>query len=201
MFQTSSVVFGSLIALLFWVWREPSLASNLEPVRAATLTLRVQDRAGNPLPARVRIAPRHWAARALGQASEQQRVIDGSDAQFELAPGDYRVYVSRGPEWSLTELALHAGSGARLRRNIELTREITLAGWTATDLHVHTARSPDADGGVRALDLAAEGIELGVATDHNHVGDLDHPQHRHGAKHIERQPAIGPFTRHLRSGS
>ncbi|HKP63295.1 MAG TPA: CehA/McbA family metallohydrolase [Polyangiales bacterium] len=184
-----------MIALVFWIWREPSLASNAKPASTATLTLRVQDRSGNLLPARVRIAPRSFTARAFGQVSEMQRAIDGEDSQFVLAPGDYRVYVSHGPEWSLAELALHADAGAHVRRNVELEREIELPGWTASDLHVHTERSPDARGGVRALDLAAEGIALGVATDHNAIGDLGGEiDSLPGAEITTWQPEIGHFN-------
>lgn len=197
--RTSLATTLGLLALTGWLLRA-SVASSAREVPDATLLLRVQDHSGKPLAARVRIESRSWTARALSRAidrtRELERAIDGNAARFSLAEGDYRVFVSHGPEWSLAELELHASPGAQLARSVVLARELSLPGWTASDLHLHTARSVDAArSGVCALDLRAEGIELGVATDHNHIGGLDAEiDSVDGAEITTWQPEIGHFN-------
>lgn len=144
---------------------------------AGLLRVCVTDPAGLPLAARVRVEPQTWRERMRLElrGEDVQRVVRLQGAEeLQLAPGQYRVVVSRGPEWSLHRAPLRIAAGQVLEHTVVLERQAALPGWRAADLHLHTARSQDAEhhGGVSPLALRAEGIELAVASDHNQIGDL-----------------------------
>ena len=92
---------------------------------------------------------------------------------LQLPPGRYDVLATRGPEYSLPrqELEVNADWGATFRA--ELRRTVDTSGYLASDFHVHASPSRDSSVSLteRVLTLAAEGIELAVPTDHNHVTD------------------------------
>jgi hypothetical protein len=204
-----SAVCAGIVLLGLSILRGESRASSVWSATSpeqAKLALRVCDPDGRPIEARVRVAPSDWAERVrLGSFGDPRRTLDVRGAELTLAPGDYRVFVSRGPEWSIAEFKFHAQGGTHALRNLELRHEVSLPGWHGADLHVHTPRSPDAaehGGGVRALDLIAEGVELAVGTDHNRIGGLGRGiESLAGAEITTWQPEIGHFNafplRHL----
>jgi hypothetical protein len=139
------------------------------------LELRVRDAQGKPLLARARIAPGSWHERVrLAQWVDRQVVVAESGASVTLPSGDYRVWISRGPEWSLHEADVRVEGGLTARREATLEHEISLAGWGGADLHVHTQHSFDAAerGGVSSRDLEAEGVAFAAVTDHNAISSL-----------------------------
>lgn len=90
-----------------------------------------------------------------------------------LPPGRYRVIVDRGFEYSAFEAPIEVRAGARTVVSAELERVVDTRGWLSADLHLHCAPSPDAPQPLeeRVTSLAAAGVEVGVATDHNRVTD------------------------------
>ncbi len=92
---------------------------------------------------------------------------------IELPAGRYDVLATHGPEYSLPrqELELNAELGATFRG--VFSRTVDTSGWLAADFHLHASPSKDSNVPLhdRVLTLAAEGIELAVPTDHNHVTD------------------------------
>ncbi len=91
-----------------------------------------------------------------------------------LAPGRYRIYATRGPEFDVheTELTLTAGERQTLALD-EPERGFKTPGWIGADLHVHSALSMDS-----ALPLpeqlaafAANGGEVVVNTEHDRLYD------------------------------
>ena len=184
------------------------LFAALVPVLSATtsasnestgwLLLRVEDTRGQPLAARVRVRPQSWAERGRLQIWQGIDVLarDGH-AQVALAPGRYEVFVSRGSEWSLSRSDLDVLHGVSVQRTAILSHQVSLPGWHAADLHVHTEHSSDAKahGGVSAAALLAEGIELAVATDHNRIGDLGPGiESAPGAEITTWAPEVGHFN-------
>lgn len=158
---------------------------DLRPLRVS-----VRDPSGRPLPARLtlldasgaRAVP--WFAARDGTAVRDGLVYTGDgEAACELPAGRYVVHATRGAEWSLAsaEADLSGPPGAPLALRLELRREVDTRGWIAADTHVHTlAFSGHGDASVaeRVVTLAGEGVELAVATDHNHQTDYRPEQAR-----------------------
>ena len=87
-----------------------------------------------------------------------------------LPPGEYRVLVGRGFEYSLEEQLINVRKDDGKYLGFKLVRQVDTEGWVACDTHVHTlTHSGHGDSTVqeRMVTLAGEGIELPIATDHN----------------------------------
>ncbi len=165
------------VAVGNFVLHHESLRSLLKLQR---VTLRVIDgAAGGALPARIAIESVEGKAADIYLAdSERVAIREGliyvpGGAQFELARGKYRIAATRGMEWSraeqLVELAAEPAS-----LELKLRREVDTTGFVAADTHIHTytfSGHGDATVEERMLSLAGEGVELAVATDHNHNTD------------------------------
>src|SRR5690606_8901119 len=98
---------------------------------------------------------------------------DGTDPALYLpAGGTYRIFASRGTEWSV---ASHPVTGtANVELTFELKRVVPTDGYVATDWHVHQVGSPDSpvlnDDRIRSV--VSAGIEVFAATDHDYIADL-----------------------------
>ena len=98
----------------------------------------------------------------------------GTPTTLELPAGRYFVYATRGMEWSRAERHIVVRPGAPLQVSLKIAREVDTTGFIAADTHVHTltfSGHGDASIEERMLTLAGEGVELAVATDHNHNTD------------------------------
>jgi hypothetical protein len=94
-------------------------------------------------------------------------------AELRVRPGTYEIVSSRGPEYDLGSTWVTVGPAETRSVTHKLTRVVDTAGWIAGDLHVHSKNSIDSALSLdeRVLALVAEGVEWGVATDHNYVTD------------------------------
>ncbi len=94
-------------------------------------------------------------------------------ASRTIAPGTYRVIVDRGLEYSAYDTFVTIRENERSYVAAEIDRVVDTRGWLAADLHLHAEPSPDAPQSLedRVLSLAASGVEVGVATDHNRITD------------------------------
>ncbi|MGI9324204.1 MAG: CehA/McbA family metallohydrolase [Pseudomonadales bacterium] len=102
-----------------------------------------------------------------GVASDRQ--------ELPLPAGDYRVYATRGIEYSLTESEISLKPGQRLRLEIDTpVQTVPTPGYIATDLHVHSG--PSMDNGFstreRVRTFVAEHGEVMVATEHETLFDF-----------------------------
>jgi len=149
---------------------------------AQSLTVGIKDADnGKPLPCRITVTDESGALAALHPAPGQRLAhrpgviyVSHGRARIGLLPGRYTVYASRGFEYSVakTEVEIKANKFASL--NLQLQREVPTPGLIATDTHIHTlTRSGHGDSNEeeRMHTIAGEGIELAVATDHNHHAD------------------------------
>jgi hypothetical protein len=147
--------------------------------RAAELAYSVTDADGQPLPARLvltgipptqnpNLGPYHSAHGAANVSC----TADGRGT-IQLPPGRYSVLATHGLEYGVDEQVVEVteARGATLRAT--LSHVVDTAGWVAADFHLHAEPSGDSEVPLpdRVTTLLAEGIELGVATDHNHVTD------------------------------
>jgi hypothetical protein len=155
------------------------LRLNLVPPRPGTLSYLITDELEQPLSGRL-------VVRGVPPTKDPDLVPNENEAgsknmlysltgagSVQLPPGRYDVLATHGPEFSLPrqELEVNAELGATFRG--ELKRTVDTSGYLAADFHVHASPSTDSNVPLtdRVLTLAAEGIELAVPTDHNHVTD------------------------------
>ena len=126
---------------------------------------------------------------------------DGADPRPALpAPGTYRIIASRGTEYSIASHVLELSAGMP-EPDIELTlQKVSPAeGYIASEYHVHQLGSMDSAVTYerRVASMAAEGIELFAATDHDFVSDLQPVVERLGlTSHVRALPGleVTPFA-------
>ncbi len=95
-------------------------------------------------------------------------------ATLSVPAGDYILHAGRGFEWSVGRAAVALGASGTKEVALTLRREVPTEGWIAADSHIHTlTHSGHGDATIeeRMLTIAGEGIELAIATDHNHHTD------------------------------
>ncbi len=151
---------------------------------AAEFAFEILDPRGEPLPARLSFVPPDGSVPELFTAVDaapqelaaRRNVVytrSGSGA-ITVPPGAYRVYASRGLEWSLAQESFELRAGERAHWRAELVHEIDSTGWVSGDFHLHTlTHSGHGDANLleRVLSFLGEGLEFAVATDHNHNTD------------------------------
>ena len=100
---------------------------------------------------------------------------DPADEAIVVPAGtSYRVYFSHGPEWSVSSVKIDAVAGQRTTLpTVTLHHIVDTTGYVATAFHEHSLGSPDSPVPFekRLAALAAEGIELFAATDHDRLTD------------------------------
>ena len=129
--------------------------------------VRVDFAAGDPAGADPAFVPgRPSGAAAYGY------VRDG-DLDLQLEPGEYRVTVHRGVAWELTEEEVTISAGGRVAVTADLVEVVSPAGVLRADPHSHAAPSGDGEIGMshRLLTHAANGVQVHIGTDHDHVAD------------------------------
>lgn len=92
-----------------------------------------------------------------------------------LPPGTYRVYATRGPEYSLEKAEVSVVAGNDTVLNIaEPSLVVETAGFISADFHVHSGPSFDTvmPRAKRVATYLAEGAEVLVATEHETVFDF-----------------------------
>lgn len=110
-------------------------------------------------------------ARLLQLAIRAGTVFSGTgNATLGLPAGRYVAFVGRGFEYSLKRVEFELQKGSALKHSIKLRREVPTEGLVACDTHSHTlsySGHGDAMLSERLVTIAAEGLELPVAADHN----------------------------------
>ena len=100
----------------------------------------------------------------------------GSDGvvEFDLEPGSYRVVVSRGIEYSISDQAVTITAGAQTVITAQIANVLDTAGFVSSEFHVHGVNSADSrvSHGERVNDYAGEGIDHLIMTDHHFHTDL-----------------------------
>ncbi len=95
-------------------------------------------------------------------------------ATIGLRPGQYVVHAGRGFEYNVSQQRVTISAREVRPVTMQIRREVPTPGWIACDSHVHTltySGHGDATVNERAVTIAGEGIELAIATDHNHHTD------------------------------
>lgn len=143
-----------------------------------------------PLPARITVVDPRAALMPLRAAPDQRLAVrtgvvysgDGR-ARLLLGRGDYVIYAGRGFEYSVATERISLQPGETRPLALTVRREVPTPGLIACDSHIHTltfSKHGDATIDERMLTIAGEGIELAIATDHNHHADYAEPARQAG---------------------
>lgn len=136
----------------------------------AKVTFLGRDGSDNPLFARGHSRLAHWGAVAYHRA-----YVSNAEGALSVPAGRYDIWVSRGIEYTLAAARnVLVRPGEPLILEAALRRVVAPPGWISADLHVHTANSADSPVPLEARvhQFAADGVEVLVATDHNHISDI-----------------------------
>jgi predicted metal-dependent phosphoesterase TrpH len=150
--------------------------------RLGTLRIKVQDsHTKKPIPARVTILdqsgnlpPLYHSVPSLTPTRNGIVYPPFGTCSVELPEGKYEIWASRGTEWGVDSKAVTVVFAKTVSTSLNVSKEVDTTGFVATDTHVHTLTySGHGDSSVRErqVTLAAEGVELPIATDHNHNTD------------------------------
>ena len=145
------------------------------------VVVRVTDaKSGLPLPCRLTILDRDGRPAALTPEKHSSLayrpgvIYTGTgEAAFMAAAGRYTLHATRGLEYGLATRPLDV-SASPVEVSLRLEREVDTAGYVSCDPHIHTlTHSGHGDSTIeeRMATIAGEGIELAIATDHNHHTD------------------------------
>jgi hypothetical protein len=112
---------------------------------------------------------------------------DGTDPALYLpAGGTYRIYASRGTEWSIDSAAVSGAASVNV--GFHLKHVVPTDGYLATDWHVHQVGSPDSAilSDERIRSAVSGGVEMFATTDHDYVSDLEPLVQQMGLDHLVR---------------
>ncbi len=156
---------------------DPAAVDDLRP-QAGRLRWHITERGGGVVPARILVRgvpptpDPDWGDDPYGGAALEAIATIG-DGEIPIPPGRYRAVVTRGFEYTAAQQELTVAEGGAASIDATIERVVDTQGWISADLHVHAVPSPDAptllDDRVRSL--AASGVEVAAATDHNAVTD------------------------------
>ena len=94
---------------------------------------------------------------------------------FDMEPGSFRLYVSRGPEYSVWEAPVTTVAGATSVHAAQIARVVDTTGFVSSDHHVHAIASADSrvSNNDRVRQFAGEGVDNVIMTDHHAHTDLN----------------------------
>ena len=170
----------------------------------ARVTFGVSDGTGRPVDARVVLVPADAATASAtrgqlygafdactpllgpphgGSPACNQVLVRGS-ASADVPAGSYHVYATRGPFHTLAHRRIDVATGPQSVDLFVDPLPVAPAGTLSADLHVHSRMSfdttfPDED---RVLSLAAAGLDVVAATDHDVFGRYDEALDRAGLR-------------------
>lgn len=139
----------------------------------------IMDEQGQDTPCKVQFHPRKGTAKLdLGPTDRAHGCVDqwhSATGTFTvpIPAGEYRVIVTRGPEFDAITQDLVVEKGEIVTFGGTLVRSVRTEGWVSTDFHNHSTPSGDNTCGTadRLINLAAEHIEFAPTTEHNRIYD------------------------------
>ncbi|MFT6397863.1 MAG: hypothetical protein ACJAYU_002618 [Bradymonadia bacterium] len=147
------------------------------------LRLNVTDADGTPIPSRLSVLGIDTSApdrRLDGDGFDPLppgvvQMDDTADGTFDLfvEPGPVDIVVTRGIEWSLHRQEIDLQPGDDITLDVTLHHVVDTDGFLSGDFHVHAAPGPDSTITYerRVTNMAAEGVDVIVATDHAFITD------------------------------
>ncbi len=158
-----------------------------QALQLGTVTVKVstgEDK--RPLPARITVVDTQGRLAKLYDVRTPTNAVRpgilytlGAGDSFSLPAGDYTLYATRGMEWGVAKQQISVESGQPQIQALTISREVDTTGFVACDSHIHTLPGSghgNATYAERMITIAGEGIEVAVATDHNHISVYDQLQ-------------------------
>ncbi len=159
-------------------WVAPEKLASATPPTSGTLRWRVREKGNSVVPARIVVrglagTPDPWWGEDPLDGAALNVLHTDRDGAIAIPPGRYHAMVTRGFEYTMHEQDVTVVAGQPVDVVAELEHVVDTRGWISADLHVHAVPSPDAPTPLveRVRSLAAAGVEVAVATDHNAVTD------------------------------
>lgn len=172
-----------------------------EALAESGVTIEVVDEdSGRPTPARITVLNDAGALQTFSAGSNDGLAVRpglaytvSGRAELRLPAGEYSVYAGRGFEYSLASAKVRLMVGETEHLVLSIRREVPTDGWVASDTHIHTVTHSghgDATLSERIVTLAAEGVELPIATDHGVYVDYEQMARKLGARQFF-TPVVG----------
>lgn len=163
-----------------------------QALQLETVTVKVNTPAGQPVPARITVVNQRGELAKLYNARQPTNAVRpgilytlGTGDSFELPPGKYTLYATRGMEWGVARQPIEVDKKQPLDFTLVISREVDTSGFLACDSHIHTLPGSghgNATFEERMITIAGEGIEVAIATDHNHISDYTKHQKTAGTQ-------------------
>jgi hypothetical protein len=153
------------------------------PKRATIHVKAIESDSGQPLPVRVQIIPNTAIAKsppAFGVISDEpddrlyrEYAING-ELSVPVPPGGYRVVVTHGYEYELSDTPVLAQEGQESLVAAALKHSVDTTGSMCADFHVHSQYSVDSPDPVEAKVRAAlaDALEIPVSSEHEYIIDF-----------------------------
>ena len=161
-----------------------------QALQLKTIAVKVKTAEGQPVPARITVV------NELGQLVKLYDVRTATNAvrpgilytlgvgdTFALPPGKYTLYATRGMEWGVAKQSIVVDGRQSQSHKLVISREVDTKGFLACDSHIHTLPGSghgNATYEERMITIAGEGVEIAIATDHNHISDYSKYQRASG---------------------
>lgn len=177
---------------------QPAVLRNFElqphPLKQAlkleTISVKVNTEKGQPVPARITVVNHLEQLVKLYNVRKPTNAVRpgilytlGTGESFDLPPGKYTLYATRGMEWGVAKQPIVVESQKPQSHTLVISREVDTTGFVACDSHIHTLPGSghgNATYPERMITIAGEGIEVAIATDHNHISDYARYQTQSG---------------------
>lgn len=179
----------------------------LELLPAGTLTVRVQDSAGDPVHGRVELFRTGLTPSPF--APESMRIVEGwtgtsagsayaafGEATILLPAGTYEAVASRGFAYTTATEALTVEAGQESEITLVIDQVVDTTGWVSSDFHIHAERSPDSSvpHDIRALQALTTNLDVPIITEHVNVAGLQHAAEHAGIGGLIAGPAGQEIT-------
>ncbi len=135
-----------------------------------------------PLPVRVQVIPMGASVPTVPFSFGEPTVPFGrlhvdfptnGDTTLRVPPGRYRVVVSRGFEYDLSDTMQTVAANGTVDVRVALRRVVDTPNVQCGDFHIHTTRSPDSRDAARfkLASAAGDGLEVPARSDHEYVAE------------------------------
>ncbi|QDU11476.1 CehA/McbA family metallohydrolase [Gimesia aquarii] len=161
-----------------------------QTLQLETISVKVNTEEGQAVPARITIVNHLGQLAKLYNVRRPTNAVRpgilytlGTGESFDLPPGKYTLYATRGMEWGVAKQPIVVESLKPQSHTLVISREVDTTGFVACDSHIHTLPGSghgNATYAERMITIAGEGIEVAIATDHNHISDYTPYQKQSG---------------------